>query len=238
MKRIFSLILVCMMTFSLAGCSAGESRAAESSAAMESGVGRENGAVSESSAAAENDTVAENGTASETSELPAGSDRQETAGEASADTLIIYFSCTGNTKAAAEEIQKQTGADMFEIVPEIPYTAEDLNYNDDDSRANQEQSDDSARPVISGSIEDFDSYEIVFVGYPIWWGTLPKIVNTLLDTYDFSGKTVIPFCTSGGSGIGTSVSVIREAEPEASVLDGLRVGNNSDIAGWLEEVLP
>lgn len=230
MKRIFSLILVCMMTFSLAGCSAGDSRAAESSAAMESGVGRENGAVSESSAAAENDTVAENSLAAETSELPAG--------EASADTLIIYFSCTGNTKAAAEEIQRQTGADMFEIVPEIPYTAEDLNYNDDDSRANQEQSDDSARPAISGSIDNFDSYEIVFVGYPIWWGTLPKIVNTLLDTYDFSGKTVIPFCTSGGSGIGTSVSDIREAEPEASVLDGLRVGDTSDIAGWLEEVLP
>lgn len=230
MKRIFSLILVCMMTFSLAGCSAGDSRAAESSAAMESGVGRENGAVSESSAAAENDTVAENSLAAETSELPAG--------EASADTLIIYFSCTGNTKAAAEEIQRQTGADMFEIVPEIPYTAEDLNYNDDDSRANQEQSDDSARPAISGSIDNFDSYEIVFVGYPIWWGTLPKIVNTLLDTYDFSGKTVIPFCTSGGSGIGTSVSAIREAEPEASVIDGLRVGDTSDIAGWLEEVLP
>ena len=230
MKRIFSLILVCMMTFSLAGCSAGDSRAAESSAAMESGVGRENGAVSESSAAAENDTVAENSLAAETSELPAG--------EASADTLIISFSCTGNTKAAAEEIQRQTGADMFEIVPEIPYTAEDLNYNDDDSRANQEQSDDSARPAISGSIDNFDSYEIVFVGYPIWWGTLPKIVNTLLDTYDFSGKTVIPFCTSGGSGIGTSVSAIREAEPEASVLDGLRVGDTSDIAGWLEEVLP
>lgn len=230
MKRIFSLILVCMMTFSLAGCSAGDSRAAESSAAMESGVGRENGAVSESSAAAENDTVAENSLAAETSELPAG--------EASADTLIIYFSCTGNTKAAAEEIQRQTGADIFEIVPEIPYTAEDLNYNDDDSRANQEQSDDSARPAISGSIDNFDSYEIVFVGYPIWWGTLPKIVNTLLDTYDFSGKTVIPFCTSGGSGIGTSVSAIREAEPEASVLDGLRVGDTSDIAGWLEEVLP
>ena len=230
MKRIFSLILVCMMTFSLAGCSAGDSRAAESSAAMESGVGRENGAVSESSAAAENDTVAENSLAAETSELPAG--------EASADTLIIYFSCTGNTKAAAEEIQRQTGADMFEIVPEIPYTAEDLNYNDDDSRANQEQSDDSARPAISGSIDNFDSYEIVFVGYPIWWGTLPKIVNTLLDTYDFSGKTVIPFATSGGSGIGTSVSAIREAEPEASVLDGLRVGDTSDIAGWLEEVLP
>ena len=230
MKRIFSLILVCMMTFSLAGCSAGDSRAAESSAAMESGVGRENGAVSESSAAAENDTVAENSLAAETSELPAG--------EASADTLIIYFSCTGNTKAAAEEIQRQTGADMLEIVPEIPYTAEDLNYNDDDSRANQEQSDDSARPAISGSIDNFDSYEIVFVGYPIWWGTLPKIVNTLLDTYDFSGKTVIPFCTSGGSGIGTSVSAIREAEPEASVLDGLRVGDTSDIAGWLEEVLP
>ena len=185
MKQIFSLILVCMMTFSLAGCSAGESRAAESSAAMQSGVGRENGAVSESSAAAENGTVAGNGLAAETSELPAGSGGQETTGEASADTLIIYFSCTGNTKAAAEEIQRQTGADMFEIVPEIPYTAEDLNYNDDDSRANQEQSDDSARPAISGSIDNFDSYEVVFVGYPIWWGTLPKIVNTLLDTYDF-----------------------------------------------------
>lgn len=232
MKRIFSLILVCMMTFSLAGCSAGDSRAAESSAAMESGVGRENGAVSESSAAAENDTVAENSLAAETSELPAG--------EASADTLIIYFSCTGNTKAAAEEIQRQTGADMFEIVPEIPYTAEDLNYNDDDSRANQEQSDDSARPAISGSIDNFDSYEIVFVGYPIWWGTLPKIVNTLLDTYDFSGKTVIPFCTSGGSGLGKTVEILRAScSPQTKWQQGKRFSSHAgsaEIKAWLDSM--
>ena len=229
MKRIFSLILVCMMTFSLAGCSAGDSRAAESSAAMESGVGRENGAVSESSAAAENDTVAENSLAAETSELPAG--------EASADTLIIYFSCTGNTKAAAEEIQRQTGADMFEIVPEIPYTAEDLNYNDDDSRANQEQSDDSARPAISGSIDNFDSYEIVFVGYPIWWGEAAWPINDFIEANDFTGKTVVPFCTSASSGLGDSAELLAEMAGTGDWLEGQRFSSNvseEDVQSWLE----
>ncbi|MDO4563584.1 MAG: flavodoxin [Clostridia bacterium] len=151
--------------------------------------------------------------------------------------LVAYFSCTGNTKSAAEEIQNQSGADIFEIVPQEPYTSTDLNYSNVDCRANREMNDDSSRPAISGEIDNFSDYETIFIGYPIWWGTMPKIINTLLDAYDFSGKTIIPFCTSGGSGIGMSVSAIRAEEPNSKVLDGQRIRSTSEIKAWLEKVL-
>lgn len=165
---------------------------------------------------------------------------EDAAGKAEADNgkiLVIYFSCTGNTKEAAEEIQRQTGADIYEIVPVVPYASEDLNYNQDDCRANREMEDDAARPAIDGRIDRLSDYDTVFIGYPIWWGTMPKIINTLLDTYDFLGKTIIPFCTSGSSGIDTSVSAIRLEEPDAKVLDGLRVGRVSEITDWLKTVM-
>lgn len=151
--------------------------------------------------------------------------------------LVAYFSGTGTTRALAQTIAQTTGADIFEIVPEVPYTSEDLNYNNDNCRANQEMNDDTARPAIAGSIENIDEYDTIFLGYPIWWGTMPRIINTFLDTYDLSGKTVMPFCTSGGSGISTSVSAIRNAEPNADVKEGLRgssSSSSSQIETWLE----
>ena len=128
-------------------------------------------------------------------------------------SIVVYFSCTGNTKAVAEEIAAQTGSDLHEIVPEEPYTEEDLNYNDDNCRANAEMNDPESRPAISNTIENLSDYDTIYIGYPIWWGSLPRIMNTFFDTYDFSGKTIVPFCTSGSSSISQSVSVIREAEP-------------------------
>lgn len=133
--------------------------------------------------------------------------------EETAKTLVVYFSATGNTKAVAGEIARLTGADLYEIVPAVPYTDDDLNYNNKDCRANQEMNDASARPAIGSRAIDVSSYDIVFIGYPIWWGTMPRIINTFLDTYDLSGKAVLPFCTSGSSGIAQSVSDIRAAEP-------------------------
>ncbi len=152
-------------------------------------------------------------------------------------TLVVYFSATGNTKSVAEEIVRLTGADLYEIVPADPYTAEDLNYNNNDCRANQEMNDASARPAIGSEVIDISAYDTVFVGYPIWWGTAPRIINTFLDTYDLSGKTVLPFCTSGGSGISKSVSDIRAAEPDADVRDGLRASgaNDSSIESWISD---
>lgn len=155
--------------------------------------------------------------------------------EGEARTLIVYFSGTGNTKLVAQRIAELTGAELYEIVPVEPYTAEDLNYNDDNCRANLEMNDDSARPAIEGDLIDLADYDTIFIGYPIWWGTMPRIINTFLDMYDLSGKVILPFCTSGGSGISHSVSAIREAEPEADVRDGLRAENAQDeaIEGWV-----
>ncbi|MBP5245234.1 MAG: hypothetical protein J6036_02120 [Clostridia bacterium] len=134
-------------------------------------------------------------------------------------SIVIYFSCTGNTKKLAEKIAAATDSDMFEIVPEQPYTTQDIDYNSD-CRANREQSDDSARPKIASIFENPDDYDTVYLGYPIWWGTMPKIINTFLETYDLSDKTVMPFCTSGSSGIGTSVKAIKQYLPD--IKDGMR----------------
>ena len=151
--------------------------------------------------------------------------------------LVVYFSCTGTTEAAAGRIAALTGGDLHEIVPAVPYTAADLQYNDSNCRANREMNDPAARPAIDGEAIDLSAYDTVILGYPIWWGTMPRIINTFLDTYDLSGKTVLPFCTSGSSGIATSVSAIRSAEPDANVRDGLRVAGESDrnLENWLRE---
>ncbi|MGN0708286.1 MAG: flavodoxin [Faecalibacterium sp.] len=155
--------------------------------------------------------------------------------EDSGKTLIVYFSATGNTKAVAEKIADLTGAELYEIVPAEPYTAEDLDYNNEDCRANREMNDASARPAIGSETLDLSSYDTIFIGYPIWWGTMPRIIHTFLDAYDLSGKTVLPFCTSGSSGISRSVSDIRAAEPNADVRDGLRASgaNDSGIESWI-----
>ena len=152
-------------------------------------------------------------------------------------SIVVYFSCTGNTKAVAEEVAAQTGSELHEIVPE-----EDLNYNNDNCRANIEMNDPESRPAISNTIENFSEYDTIYIGYPIWWGSLPRIMNTFLDTYDFSGKTIVPFCTSGSSSISQSVSVIREAEPEAQIKKGLQISSagaddsSYEVRKWLEEI--
>lgn len=151
-------------------------------------------------------------------------------------SLVVYFSATGNTKSLAEKIAEESGSDLFEIVPEEPYTRDDLNYNNSDCRANKEQNDENARPAISNKLENIENYDTVFIGYPIWWGTMPKIINTFLENYDLSGKTVMPFCTSGGSGISSSVSAIKDACPNAEVQNGFRGTSSTtgtEIREWL-----
>lgn len=125
-------------------------------------------------------------------------------GSTSGGTLVAYFSCTGNTQGIAELIAEQTGADLYQITPETPYTTEDLEYGNASSRTSIEQNDPSARPAIDGLAMDMAQYDTVFLGYPIWWGQAPKIISTFLENYDFSGKTIVPFCTSGSSGVGSS----------------------------------
>ncbi len=149
--------------------------------------------------------------------------------------LVAYFSVTGNTRPYAGQIAEKTGADLYEIIPEVPYTSKDIDYNSD-CRANKEQEDDTARPVISGSVPDFSKYETVFIGYPIWWGTCPKIIDTFMESYDFSGKKVIPFCTSGSSGISTSETHIRKVLTGAVVEKGHRASSKSDVDSWVESL--
>lgn len=170
------------------------------------------------------------------------SEQAETPEEpASSKSIVVYFSCTGNTKAVAEIIAEKQGADIYKIVPEQPYTDEDLDYGNRSSRSTSEQNDSSSRPAISGSI-DLDGYDTVYVGYPIWWADMPRIMYTFFDTYDLSGKTIAPFCTSGGSGLSGTPKTIAELEPNASVTAGLHVSGYgtdnaySDVEDWLAEI--
>ena len=144
---------------------------------------------------------------------------------------VVYFSGTGNTKAIAEMIAEETDADIFEIVPAQAYTDADLNYNDDSCRANKEQNDNTARPEISNDLSATTEYDVIYLGHPIWWGTVPRIMQTYLETYDLSGATIYTFCTSGGSSIDRSLSDLRGWYPALNIVDGKRLNDasNSDI---------
>lgn len=143
------------------------------------------------------------------------------------DAVVLYFSATGITKSIAQRIANFSNSDIIEIIPKEKYKSEDLNYNSD-CRANREQNDSKARPEIENNI-DISKYDIIYLGYPIWWGTNPKIILTLLDTYDFTGKIIIPFCTSGSTGISESVSNLRKYNSNLTIKDGKRFSlNDSD----------
>ena len=134
--------------------------------------------------------------------------------------LVAYFSATGTTKRLAEKIAGVTGGDLFEIKPEKPYTAADLDWTDSNSRSSIEMKDKNCRPEIAFKIEDIEKYEVVFVGFPVWWYREPSIIDTFMESYDFSGKLVIPFATSGGSPIGNSGENMQKLAPDAKVLEG------------------
>ena len=167
-----------------------------------------------------------------------GDSATDTAGDAS-QSIVVYFSGTGNTKQVAETMAAALGTKALEIVPEEPYTEADLNYNDDDCRANQEMQDENARPGIGSDLSEVSEYETVYLGYPIWWGTAPRIIQTFMDSYDLSGKTVYTFCTSGGSGIDQSVSDLKETYQEVNIAGGHRFSRNDTqetIQAWLDSL--
>lgn len=219
MKKLCSVFIIFTLLLSFAACGGKNAENEDSSATV-----LQTGQLSSDSAEEPDSSV----------ETSSEDLKQEDTGTKS---LVVYFSCTGNTKAVAEKIAELTGSDLYEIVPEVPYTDDDLNYNNNNCRANKEMNDSSARPSIGSEAVDVSAYDTVFIGYPIWWGTMPRIINTFLDTYDLSGKTVMPFCTSGGSGVSKSVQDINSEEPDADVKEGLRAGGASDssIVKWLDE---
>ena len=150
--------------------------------------------------------------------------------------LVAYFSATNNTAGIAKHIADATGATLWEIQPETPYTSADLNYNDSSTRATKEQHDDTARPAISGRVENLADYDVIFLGYPIWWGQAPKILYTFVESDSFDGKTVIPFCTSGSSGIGSSAINLQKSAPRANWLAGNRFSasaSRDSVVNWI-----
>ncbi|MCC8025542.1 MAG: flavodoxin [Clostridium sp.] len=154
--------------------------------------------------------------------------------------LVAYFSCSGVTKRAAAALASAIGGDLYEIRPQEPYTAADLDWMDKKSRSSLEMKDPASRPAIAGAVEGMDSYEVVFVGFPIWWYVAPTIINTFLESYDFSGKTIVPFATSGGSGLGRTEEKLRPScSPKAKWLPGRLLSGSiskAAAASWVEEL--
>ena len=153
----------------------------------------------------------------------------------SSKILVAYFSVTNNTEGVAQKLADGLGADLYEITPQQPYTDEDLDYGNSESRSSVEMNDPDARPAISGSVENMEQYDVVFIGYPIWWGEAPRIMSTFIESYDFSGKTLVAFCTSASSGFGSSDSALKTAASKATWLDGNRFSagaSSDDVLAW------
>lgn len=188
MKRVFSILMILTLLFSLAACS-------------------NNGANEESS-----------------SPTQQSSNQSSISTETAAKSLVVYFSWSGNTENVAKSIQRQTDSDIWEIIPVTPYSDD---YDTVVDLAQKEQSTD-ARPAISGSIENIEQYDVIYVGYPNWWYVAPTIINTFVESYDFSGKTIVPFATSGGSGMGRTVEVLKALCPNANWEKGKMLNRVSD----------
>ena len=158
------------------------------------------------------------------------------AAEEHSDTLVVYFSATGTTKSVAEKIADLTGADLYEIIPIQIYTAEDLNWNDRNSRTSIETDDPSCRPEIASDELNLEGYDTIYVGYPVWWGDIPRIMSTFVEKYDFEERTMIPFCTSGGSGVGQSDKHLEEQAGSGKWVKGTRLQagiSNDDLLKWI-----
>jgi flavodoxin len=152
-------------------------------------------------------------------------------------TLVAYFSCSGVTRSVAETLAEMTGADFYEIEPEVPYTTADLNWMDRNSRSTREMKDPSSRPAIKGNVPDMSGYDVVFLGFPIWWYVAPTIINTFLESCDFSGKTIVLFATSGGSGFGRTVEMLKGSVSASTVIREGKVFRSKPSENELEALL-
>lgn len=212
-KKLLSVFLIGTMTMGLlAGCGAG------------AGSGQDDTAQNEAQEEPDEDTSQDN------------TDGASDAG--SGNVLVVYYSATGNTEEVANIIAETTGGDLFELEPADPYTDEDLNYSDDNSRVSQEHEDESLRDVelVSTTADNWDSYDTVFIGYPIWWGIAAWPVDTFVENNDFTGKTVIPFCTSASSGMGESGQLLADLAGTGNWKEGERFRSGADEADVQEWV--
>lgn len=242
MKKLLSVLAACVLAFPVAACG-GDTLAANTP--VSSGfASRGNSAGTPESAPAPSSSVPESIAGGEASGQPgnaaslpelSGSETEPQPDKTGSKALVVYFSHTGTTEGVANEIAAQTGAGIFAIIPAQSYTSDYDTLLD----IAQRELDEDARPAITGSVEDMAPYDIVYLGWPCWWGDMPMVVCTFLDSCDLSGKTVAPFVTSGGSGFGNALNRLREMEPEATVTEGLSLqgsGSADAVDEWLNGI--
>lgn len=238
MKKIATAFLTFALLFSLAGCGNPDSPSADSRPVQSATSGAAAEDSEDSTKSGESMAPSENTEPEDVAESIEASDPAVEETESGTNILIAYFSWSGNTRQVAQEIEKQTGGDLFELVLVEPYPED---YNETGERWHREH-DEDARPELAVSVDNMEDYGIIFLGYPIWSSTLPSPNRTFLEQYDFSGKTIIPFCTHGGSRFGSSISVIEELAPGAVLKDGYETSGNSaggcadEVAQWLQEL--
>ncbi|MDE6845424.1 MAG: flavodoxin [Lachnospiraceae bacterium] len=239
MRRTVSLLLSFAMVFALTACdkSAVSEKQVEVQPFVQKTEERSETSQNGTEAAKQaNEEQPNTGMEMETSEFVSAGEQEA---DVSTKTLVVYFSCTGSTELVAEYITEILGADIYEIIPENPYTEADLAYYTN-GRADQEQNDPNVRPAISGGVENMDEYDTIILGYPIWHGQAPRIISTFLEKYDFSGKTIIPFCTSHSSGIGSSANNLHALCPESvKWSDGKRFeggASKESVEEWIGEI--
>ena len=229
MRKGIAILMGMMAAVSLTACDSGSTA---SSGGSDSSSAAESSAAESSSSASSSETVPEEPVSEAEPSASAGGE------DASGGTLVVYFSATGNTEEAAGYIASLTGGDLFELEPVEPYTSEDLNYSDDNSRVSLEYADESLREVelAADTVENWDDYDTVFIGYPIWWGIAAWPVDNFIEANDFTGKTVIPFCTSASSGLGQSGELLAEMAGTGDWLEGQRFSSRvseADVEEWL-----
>lgn len=215
MKKVISLLLAALLVFSLVACA------------------KNNGSESTSSPETENNFESTSESPSESTSKP-----DETSAK---KPLIVFFSATGSTKNVAEYIAEETGGQLFEVTPEEVYTSDDLSWSNKESRVSREHDDESLRNVKlkETAVPDWESYDTVYFGYPIWWGIAAWPLSSFVAANDFSGKTVIPFCTSASSGLGDSAKLLEEAATGGNWLNGKRFSSSADkdeVVSWLKEI--
>lgn len=236
MKRTLSLLMSLVMALSLTACGGNENSSSSqvSSAAPESSAAESS--ANESSSEASSEISSE---APSSSEVSSQAQAEDTG--SGSNVLVVYYSATGNTAQVAQYIADSTGGDLFEIQPVEPYTDDDLNWTDDNSRVSQEHADESLRDVelVADTVDNWDQYDTVFIGYPIWWGIAAWPVDGFVEANDFSGKTVISFCTSSSSGLGKSGQLLADMAGTGDWQEGQRFrsgASQEDVQSWIEEL--
>ena len=238
MKKKISILAAVLLALGLTACGNNESQASsDTTQTIQAESSREADTVNDSE-----EIINQTETLDSTSNTPDVAAEDTSLAETDSNlqnsgTLVVYFSATGNTKGVAEKIAAITGADTYEIKAAQEYTEADLNWNDSDSRSTREQNDSSVRPEIGSEAVSLDGYTTIYIGYPIWWGEEPRIMDTFVESYSFDGITMIPFCTSSSSGIGRSGQNLADNAGSGTWLDGQRFGvgaSEDEIRSWIE----